>query len=85
MNEVITRTITLDHVTPRELAVLFTNLFDDEQAEFFEEVGEIAREWPGADWCQQSCCIAGKLTDKGRVVIATLAGHALSSEQSHEA
>ncbi len=77
MSPSITRTFHISDISPQELASLFTAMFDDAQAEFFAEIGRIAKDWPGAGWCMQSCCIAGKLSDEGRAVIETLAGHAL--------
>lgn len=72
----ITRTITLDDLTPQELADRFASMFDNEQAEFFAEVAKIATTWPGAGMCQQACSIAKHLDDDGRSVIQRLAEHA---------
>lgn len=76
MSAQLTRTIALDDITPQECASIFAHYSDLEQAAFFAEVGSIARSWPGAGWCQQSCSIAARLDDLGRETIATLAGHA---------
>lgn len=73
----VTRTIELTDIQPTELAEMFCNMDDTEQAVFFEHIGVIAREWPGAGWCQQSYSINKNLTDGGREVIRTLAGHCL--------
>lgn len=72
----ITRTITLDDLTPEELAELFCKMFADEQAAFFAKVAQIASTWPGAGMCQQACAIAKHLDDEGRSVIERLAEHA---------
>jgi hypothetical protein len=72
----ITRTITIDDLTPQELADRFANMFDNEQAEFFAEVAKIAATWPGAGMCQQAYSIASHLDDEGRSVIQRLAEHA---------
>ena len=50
----IERTIKIEKITPEELAKEFCDMFADEQARFFAHVWTIAREWPGAGWCQQS-------------------------------
>ncbi len=73
----ITRTITLDDLTPAEVAEAFCELDGDQQASFFQHVGLIAREWPGAGWCQQSYAITENLSPGGREVIETLANHCL--------
>jgi hypothetical protein len=73
----VTRTISLDNITPAELADLFANgLNNEQQAEFFDVVGAIAKAWPGAGWCTQACAISAELTPLARETIATLAEHA---------
>ena len=72
----VTRTITLDDLTPAELADRFASMFADEQAEFFAEVAKIAATWPGAGMCQQANSIAKHLDANGRFVIEKLADHA---------
>ena len=78
----ITRTITIGDLRPQELAVLFCGLDSLGQADFFGEVWAIAREWPGAGWCQQSYAISEALDADGREAIRVLAGHALADEAS---
>lgn len=81
----VSRKIDLTDLTPAELAELFCDLLSDGQAEFFNEVGAIAKAWPGAGWCQQSCSIvrAPELNDVGRQTIASLADHlALRNEEA---
>ncbi len=73
----ITRTITVDDLTPGELAEIFAEMSGDQQAEFFTAVWIIARAWPGAGWCQQSYDIARNLDRDGREAIETLAAHVL--------
>lgn len=75
----ITRTITLNDLTPQEVAHLFAEMHDCDQAIFFAEVWRIANGWSGAGWCQQSCAIVGKLDRDGRKAIEALAAH-LSSD-----
>jgi hypothetical protein len=72
----ITRTITLDDLTPDELAELFCKMFADEQAAFFAKVAQVASTWPGAGMCQQACAIADHLDHDGRYAIERLADHA---------
>ncbi len=72
----LTRTITVEDISPQELAELFCDMYADEQAVFFAEIASITAKWPGAGWCQQSCGIADKLNRAGRDVIKTLADHA---------
>lgn len=71
----ITRTIPINDLTPEELASLFCDMFGHEQARFFNKVWDIAKEWPGAGWCQQSCDLVTHLTDDGREAIKVLASH----------
>lgn len=53
----IERTIKIDKITPEELAKEFCDMFADDQAQFFAHVWNIAKDWPGAGWCGQSCAI----------------------------
>lgn len=71
----ITRTIKLDDLTPHELALVFTEMTADAQADFFANVWCIAKAWPGAGWCQQSYGIVEHLDSDGRQAIETLAAH----------
>lgn len=71
----VSRTLKIDDLTPEELASLFTELDDREQARFFGEIWKIAREWPGAGWCQQSYSIVQQLGSDGRNAIRTIAEH----------
>lgn len=73
----ISRTHEIDDVTPAELAGVFCGWFAEDQAEFFAEIWRIAKAWPGAGWCQQSCAINGKLSADGRDTIKTIAAHVL--------
>ena len=71
----VSRTIELSDLTPSELATLFTDMDSEQQAWFFACVWRIAKDWPGAGWCQQSCDIirAGSLDTIS--AIETLASH----------
>ncbi len=79
MSAILIRKIEIDDITPAEAARIFSEMFADQQAEFFAEVGRIAKEWPGAGWCMQSCSISHAITEEGRAVIETLAGHVLDA------
>lgn len=90
----ITRTITLDDPTPAELAAAFCDLDGDDQAAFLSAVWRIAKEWPGAGWCQQSYAIMQASDRDTRETIRVLASHlpaedfayvAAAQEQSNEA
>ena len=70
---VITRQITLDDITPEELATVFAGMWAEEQAAFFAKVWQIARNWPGAGWCHQCSAIAPLLDQDGKDCIAKLA------------
>ena len=72
------RTFAIADVTPREVAELFAHMSGADQAEVLDHVWQIAREWPGAGWCQQSYDIARFLTPDGRSTVAVLANHALA-------
>lgn len=71
----VKRTFAIDDLTPEELAALFCDLFADQQARFFTEVWRIAKEWPGAGWCQQSCEIVKQADPDALGAIKTLAAH----------
>jgi hypothetical protein len=73
----VTRSIELTDLEPAELAELFCEMDGEQQAWFFANIHRIAKDWPGAGWCMQSCEIARYLSVDGREVIRTLAGHAL--------
>lgn len=44
-------------LTADELAEAFCDMDSHQQAAFFASVWRIAKAWPGAGWCQQSCDI----------------------------
>ncbi len=77
----VSRTIELNDLTPSEIAKLFCDLHGDDQADFFKHVWLIAKTWPGAGWCQQSCDIASHLNADGRDAITTLYGHVAALAQ----
>lgn len=72
-NGTVERTIQIK-LTASELAVQFCNMTSDEQAFFFAEVSEIAREWP-AGFGVQACAIADALDYSGAAVIQDIAFH----------
>lgn len=76
----VSRTIEINDLTPAELAVLFTEMDGEQQAEFFAEIAPIAKTWPGAGWCQQSYDIAKHLTPEGREVVLKMAEHVLNRD-----
>lgn len=76
----LTRTFEITDVTPQELASMFTSMCGDQQAEFFDAVWDIARKWPGAGWCQQSCDINKHLTRDGKQAVVTLASHVTGTD-----
>ena len=67
------RTITIDDITPQELAKLFLGMFGDEQAAFFNAMKAETDKWSGAGWCQQSCAISKHLNKDGIETILKLA------------
>ncbi len=71
----VTRTITVSDLTPAELASIFAQFSDHEQAQFFDAVGEESKDWPGSGWEQQACsiCASDSMTSRGRNVIRALA------------
>jgi hypothetical protein len=71
----VTRTVEVNDLTPVELAHLFTEMADYQQAEFFAQVWRDAKSWPGAGWCGQSLAIVNALDSDGRNAIGTLAAH----------
>jgi len=73
---IVTRTEQVSFsLSVEEIATAFAGMFGDEQAKFFDHIGTISSDWPGAGWCQQSYDINKNLTPKGREVIAVLARH----------
>lgn len=70
----VSRTIYLQ-LSPEELAELFTEMDSLQQSVFFARVGSIAKDWPGAGWCQQSCDIINHADTYALEVIQTLASH----------
>lgn len=74
----ITRTVNITP-SPVELAQLFAEMGNNDQATFFGEVWRIAKAWPGAGWCQQSLAIVEEMDSDGRQAIETIAAH-LGSE-----
>lgn len=72
----IKQTIDIDvEITAHELAEAFCAMDAGEQAQFFAQVWSIAKGWPGAGWCQQSCSIIGESDADTRAAIVTLATH----------
>lgn len=73
----VTRTIQINDLTPGELADLFTEFDGHGQAQFFARIWEVAKEWPGAGWCQQSYDIARHADENPgcRDAVTTLAAH----------
>lgn len=72
----VTRSVTIDDLTPQEMAEIFCNMFADQQAVFFNTVGAISRTWPGAGMCQQAYGIVRHLDDLGLYVVQRIADHA---------
>lgn len=70
-----TRTITLDDMTPEELAQLFAPMGSDEQARFFDALAVITGDWRGLGWCGQCAYMVDNLSTAGAEVVLTLAGH----------
>jgi|GEM_PF-6850855 hypothetical protein len=62
-------------VSPEELAEVFCEFGDDEQAAFFAAIKPITDKWGSAGLCSQSNWICRKLNDDGRFVLETLASH----------
>lgn len=71
----VVRTLVIDDLSPRELADLFTEFDGYQQAQFFARIWEVAKEWPGAGWCQQSAEIARHADNDAIQTIRTLASH----------
>jgi len=69
----IQRTITIDDITPEELAQVFLEWSGDRQARFFNAFKSETDQWPGAGWCQQSAAISMFLDHAGKETIAKLA------------
>lgn len=75
MDKPVTRTVSVNDLTPQELAALFCQLCNDEQAEFFAAVADESKDWPGTGWDGQAMAIVEKLDSAGRFVLSALAAH----------
>jgi len=62
-------------LSPEELADLFTEMNNEEQAKFFAEITRQTGDWPGAGWCAQSHDIVMASGKEARDAIRTLASH----------
>lgn len=71
----VTRTIDLEDLTPAEMAEIFSRYFADEQAEFFNALWELGKDWPGAGWCMQSSNIVPELNEDGKRWLETFFAH----------
>ncbi len=79
----MTRTVEVDfEPTPEDLAMVFAHMDSTQQAIFFARVWTIAKDWPGAGWCQQSYEIAKHLDGHGRNMLETLNAHAFPEARS---
>lgn len=65
----ITRTVTISDLTPQEMASIFADWFDDEQAEFFDALHEESKDWPGCGFGGQAYAFAQKLGPGGRKIV----------------
>ena len=60
-------------LTPRELAEEFCNLYDDEQAEFFNEIANITNKWDKPFCFQlQSMVNTNILTDDAKYIMSQI-------------
>lgn len=80
----LTRTIELDDISPEEAAHIFAGFNNEKQAAFLTTVWRIAKDWPGAGWCQQSCSIVEVAGPEAREWIRTIGAH-LELEEAEEA
>lgn len=69
----LTRTISIADITPQELGEIFSAMWGEEQAAFFNALKPITDRWSGAGWCQQSSEIVKHLDKGGSDIIAKLA------------
>lgn len=70
---VITRTVTVSDLSPAELASIFANYDDTQQARFFDCLADEVKDWPGTGWCMQCSYIEGKMTDRAKDIVRKLA------------
>ena len=77
---VVERSINLGDITSDELAELFCNKFGNEQAEFFNHIALIVRNWNGPGWMAQAVDIAKHLDSDAVRVITQLADAAENPE-----
>lgn len=75
MDNLVTRTVVLDDLTPAEAAKIIAHWGSGEQAAFFDALWEEGKDWPGTGWCMQACHIADEIGITGRKFVNTLAGH----------
>jgi hypothetical protein len=71
----ITRTVTLSDLTPQEVASIFCEFSNHQQAQFLDAIAAEAESWPGMGWNGQALSIAESddLTERGARVGEQLA------------
>lgn len=81
----VSRTISLDDMTPEEMAKLFAAMGSDEQIRFFSALRAETKDWPGSGWCMQCSYIAADADTDALFILGTLAGHVTDrlAVQSH--
>jgi len=71
----VTRTVTVSDLTPAEMASIFADWSDIQQAEFFDHLHRESLGWPNSGWYGQAYSIVSRLTPNGRAVVRALAEH----------
>lgn len=74
----VTRTLTVSDLTPAEMASVFADWSDIDQAEFFHHLRAESRDWPNSGWCGQAYNIVSRLSPDGRAIVEALADHVRS-------
>lgn len=65
----ITRTVTVSDLTPKEMASIFAEWFDDKQAAFFNALAVESKNWPGGGFGGQMYAMSGYLDEGGRRIV----------------
>lgn len=71
----IARNFTIDDISPEEMAAYFSEWDAKQQAEFFNELGMLSRNWLGTGMCNLDYHIVDHLDRDGVLVVESLGNH----------
>lgn len=71
----ITRTVTVSDLTPTEVASIFAQWNDTEQARFFEALVEDGKSFEGTGWCGQALWFVPNMNRDAQNLLAVFASY----------